>query len=66
MTRQLKELTFALALVVLSAGATDFEKIAPAIADRQDFQSPNKGEMLDWVLVLDDVAKNYPASGTRQ
>ena len=26
----------------------------------REFSSPDKGEMLDWVLVLDDAAKNYP------
>ena len=25
--------------------------------------TPDPGEMLDWVLVLDDVAKNYAAPG---
>jgi hypothetical protein len=28
------------------------------------FTPPDPGEMLDWVLVLDDAAKNYPAPGT--
>ena len=28
------------------------------------FTPPNPGEMLDWVLVLDDAAKNYPQPGT--
>jgi hypothetical protein len=27
------------------------------------FTTPTDGEMLDWVLVLDDVAKNYPKPG---
>jgi len=27
------------------------------------FTPPNVGELLDWVLVLDDAAKNYPAPG---
>ncbi len=31
----------------------------------REFTPPDKGEMLDWVLVLDDVAKNYPPPGTR-
>jgi len=31
----------------------------------REFTPPDKGEMLDWVLVLDDAAKNYPAPGTR-
>lgn len=29
------------------------------------FVPPEPGEMLDWVLVLDDVAKKYPAPGKR-
>jgi hypothetical protein len=33
--------------------------------DTHEFISPSPGEHLDWVLVLDDVAKNYPAPGTR-
>jgi Protein of unknown function (DUF4038)/Putative collagen-binding domain of a collagenase len=28
------------------------------------FTPPDKGEMLDWVLVLDDAARNYPPPGT--
>lgn len=28
------------------------------------FTPPDDGEMLDWVLVLDDAAKNYPPPGT--
>ena len=31
----------------------------------RDFTPPDPGEMLDWVLVLDDAAKNYPPPGTR-
>lgn len=30
----------------------------------REFTPPDKGEMLDWVLVLDDAAKNYPAPGS--
>ncbi len=30
------------------------------------FSPPDTGEVLDWVLVLDDAAKNYPPPGTRQ
>jgi len=30
-----------------------------------EFTPPDKGEMLDWVLVLDDVAKNYQTPGQR-
>ena len=29
----------------------------------REFVPPDKGEMLDWVLVLDDAGKNYPAPG---
>lgn len=29
----------------------------------RQFTPPDPGEMLDWVLVLDDVAKKYPAPG---
>ena len=29
----------------------------------REFLSPDMGEHLDWVLVLDDAAKNYPAPG---
>jgi hypothetical protein len=29
----------------------------------RQFVSPDKGEQIDWVLVLDDVAKNYPPPG---
>ena len=30
----------------------------------QEFTPPNPGEVLDWVLVLDDAAKNFPAPGS--
>jgi hypothetical protein len=30
-----------------------------------DFTPPDRGEMLDWVLVLDDEGKNYPPPGRR-
>ena len=29
----------------------------------REFMPPDKGEMIDWVLVLDDAAKDYPAPG---
>ena len=29
----------------------------------REFDAAGQGEMLDWVLVLDDAAKNYPAPG---
>ena len=37
----------------------------PTTADRQ-FTPPDLGEMLDWVLVLDDATKNYPPPGQRR
>jgi hypothetical protein len=30
-----------------------------------EFNPPGKGEMLDWVLVLDDASKNYPPPGSK-
>ncbi|HYE30985.1 MAG TPA: glycoside hydrolase family 140 protein [Methylomirabilota bacterium] len=30
---------------------------------KHDFTPPDAGENIDWVLVLDDAAKNYPAPG---
>ena len=30
---------------------------------KQDFTPPDPGEMIDWVLVLDDATKNYPPPG---
>jgi hypothetical protein len=30
----------------------------------REFISPNPGEDVDWVLVLDDAAKNFPSPGT--
>ncbi|HAB19575.1 MAG TPA: glycoside hydrolase family 140 protein [Verrucomicrobiota bacterium] len=32
----------------------------------REFNPPNPGEMLDWVLVLDDAGKNYAPPGTRR
>ena len=32
---------------------------------QRQFTPPNHGEMLDWVLILDDAARQYPAPGTR-
>jgi len=29
----------------------------------RQFQPPNPGEALDWVLVLDDVSKHFPRPG---
>jgi hypothetical protein len=34
-------------------------------AGEREFTPPAKGEMLDWVLVLDDASRNYPAPGSR-
>lgn len=31
----------------------------------RQFTPPDRGEMVDWVLVLDDAARNYPAPGSR-
>lgn len=31
----------------------------------REFNPPDKGEMLDWVLVLDDASRNYPPPGQR-
>jgi hypothetical protein len=32
-------------------------------AGERTFTPPTPGEMIDWVLVLDDAARNYPAPG---
>ena len=32
----------------------------------RNFTPPTPGELLDWVLVLDDAAKNFPAPGSRK
>ena len=32
----------------------------------REFMPPDKGEMIDWVLVLDDAAKEYAAPGSKQ
>jgi hypothetical protein len=32
----------------------------------QTFLPPTPGENLDWILVLDDASKSYPAPGTRK
>jgi hypothetical protein len=32
----------------------------------REFISPSFGEMVDWVLVLDDASKNFPPPGTRR
>jgi len=37
----------------------------PNIGERE-FLSPNPGEQIDWVLVLDDAAKRYPVPGTKK
>lgn len=33
---------------------------------QQTFISPTPGEMIDWILVLDDVSSKYPAPGKRR
>ncbi len=33
------------------------------VQDERVFISPDKGELIDWILVLDDAAFNYPAPG---
>jgi hypothetical protein len=33
--------------------------------DQREFTPPDKGELLDWVLVLDDAAREFPPPGTR-
>jgi hypothetical protein len=35
-----------------------------AAAGEREFTPPDPGEMLDWVLVLDDDARNYPPPGS--
>jgi hypothetical protein len=32
----------------------------------REFMPPDPGEMLDWILVLDDVLKNYSPPGAAQ
>lgn len=32
----------------------------------QSFLSPAPGEDLDWILVLDDASKKYPAPGSKK
>jgi hypothetical protein len=39
--------------------------VFPNTGDRE-FLPPDPGEMLDWVLVLDDEARGYPAPGSRR
>jgi hypothetical protein len=34
-------------------------------SSEREFTPPDPGEYLDWVLVLDDAARNYPPPGTR-
>lgn len=33
---------------------------------QREFVPPSAGEMLDWVLVLDDASQGYPPPGTRR
>jgi len=44
--------------------ATMIEKFANT--GTQTFLPPNPGENLDWILVLDDASRNYPAPGSRK
>src|SRR4051794_4232086 len=37
-----------------------------ASRDERAFTPPDAGEMIDWVLVLDDASKNYPPPGHRK
>ena len=37
-----------------------------ANAGEREFTPPDKGEMLDWILVLDDASRGYSAPGRRQ
>jgi hypothetical protein len=34
--------------------------------DEREFTPPNPGELIDWVLVLDDASKNYAPPGSRK
>ena len=42
------------------------KKISTFVNDRKErtFLPPDLGEMIDWILVLDDAARKYPAPGT--
>ena len=42
------------------------DKVNDGNTGEKEFIPPNPGEMLDWVLVLDDEAKNCPAPGQRK
>jgi hypothetical protein len=35
-------------------------------SDTQTFNTPTPGENLDWILVLDDASRKYPAPGTKK
>jgi len=41
-----------------AAAAGEFDN-----AGEQEFLPPSRGELLDWILVLDDATKNYPLPG---
>lgn len=34
--------------------------------DRRTFLSPTPGELIDWILVLDDASKGYPKPGSKE
>ena len=42
-----------------AAAAGEFDNVG-----EQEFLPPSRGELLDWILVLDDVTKNYPPPGS--
>ncbi len=46
-------------------GAAEEIGVFPNAGERE-FLSPDPSESLDWVLVLDDVTKNYPPPGQRK
>jgi hypothetical protein len=43
--------------------ATEIDESANS--GEREFISPNPGEDIDWILVLDDASKNYPAPGSK-
>ena len=50
--------------VISTAGGVDFAALDEAFMVRSHAGLFVCGEMLDWVLVLDDASKGYPAPGT--
>lgn len=45
--------------------ATPLGEFDRTAAPTREFCSPDKGEEIDWVLVLDDATKNYPTPGRK-